>query len=331
MGILIVDDSNHVIAQLKFFLNSSGYYNLSFAESASGAFEKLELNNHEQAKEQFDLILMDIMMPEIDGIEACRQIKKNERLKDVPIIMVTGKTDTEYLQNAFSEGAVDYVTKPINKMELLARVRAVLKLKHEMDRRKARERELLEVTSQLEAANQMLLRLSFNDALTNVANRRSFDEMYNKEWGRIQRHSRPISLIMLDIDFFKIYNDSYGHLQGDECLKQVAKAIKGTFKRPGDFVARYGGEEFVVVLTDTEIDEAIQIAESLKVNIAEQKIGFKESEVSEYVTVSMGVASINPGQDSSSASLIKAADDVLYQAKRAGRNRIESISVKNKE
>jgi len=325
MGILIVDDSPHVITQLKFFLNSSGYQNLSFAESAGKAFEQLGLDNPEQTNGPFDLILMDIMMPEIDGIEACRQIKKNERLKDIPIIMVTGKTDAEYLQIAFSEGAVDYIAKPINKMELLARVRSVLRLRHEMDRRKARERELLEVTGQLEAANQMLLRLSFNDALTDVANRRSFDKMYYKEWGRVQRYSRPISLIMLDIDFFKIYNDSHGHLQGDECLKQVAKALRDTLKRPGDFVARYGGEEFVVVLPDTEIEGAIQIAENLKTNISELKIEFKESEVSEYVTISMGVASIVPKQDSSPDALINAADKVLYQAKRAGRNRIESV------
>ncbi len=331
MGILIVDDSPHVITQLKFFLNSSGYQDISFAESASEAFEQLGLDHQEQTNEPFDLILMDIMMPEIDGIEACRQIKRDKRLRDIPIVMVTGKTDTEYLQIAFSEGAVDYIAKPINKVELLARVHSVLKLKFEKDRRKAREKELLEVTGQLEAANQMLLRLSFNDALTDVANRRSFNKMYDKEWGRVQRHSRPISLIMLDIDFFKIYNDSLGHQQGDECLKQVAKALKDTLKRPGDFVARYGGEEFVIVLSDTEIEGAIQIAECIKASIAELKIEFKASEVSEYVTVSMGVASIVPGQDSSSDALINAADNALYQAKREGRNRIESISKENKE
>lgn len=211
MGILIVDDSPDVHFQLKVFLNSSGYQKLTFAKSASEAFAFLEIDKPDPNHRKFDLILMDIMMPDIDGIEVCRRIKKCKSLEDVPIIMVTGKTDNEFLQIAFSEGAVDYITKPIDKVELLARVRSVLRLKHEIDHRKSRENELIEVTRQLEAANQMLLQLSFNDVLTGIANRRSFEELAAKEWNRVIRHSRPISLIMVDVDCFKIYNDSYGH------------------------------------------------------------------------------------------------------------------------
>ena len=323
MSILIVDDSPDVHFQLKFFLNSNGYQKLTFAQSASEAYACLEIVKQEPAGNKFDLILMDIVMPEIDGIEACRRIKKCENLKDIPIIMVTGKTDIEYLQIAFSEGAVDYITKPINKTELLARVRSVLRLKHEIDHRKAREMELLEVTRQLEAANQMLMHLSFSDALTGVANRRSFEKLYRKEWGRVARHSRPMSLIMADIDCFKLFNDSHGHQHGDECIKQVAKALRNALKRPGDFVARYGGEEFVVVLPDTELEGACQVAENIRINIDALKIAFQESHVCDRVTISMGIATMIPDLDSKSDILIDYADKALYLAKNEGRNRVK--------
>lgn len=331
MGILIVDDSPDVHFQLKVFLNSSGYQKLTFAKSASEAYACLEIDSPEPNHKKFDLILMDIMMPEIDGIEACRRIKKCENLGDIPIIMVTGKTDNEFLQIAFSEGAVDYITKPIDKVELLARVRSVLRLKHEIDHRKARESELIEVTRQLEAANQLLLQLSFSDTLTGIANRRSFEELLAKEWCRVERHSRPISLIMVDVDCFKIYNDSYGHQCGDECLKRVAKALRNTLKRPGDFVARYGGEEFVVVLPDTEVEGAHQIAKNIRINLEKLNIPFKESLVHNRITVSMGISTMIPGPNSKLNALIGTADKALYQAKKEGRNRIKTFQDVGKE
>ncbi len=331
MGILVVDDSPDVHFQLKVFLNSSGYQKLTFAKSASEAYTALEIDSPEPNHRKFDLVLMDIMMPDIDGIAACRRIKKCKSLEDIPIIMVTGKTDNEFLQIAFSEGVVDYITKPIDKVELLARVRSVLRLKHEIDHRKSRENELIEVTRQLEAANQMLLQLSFNDALTGVANRRSFEELIAKEWSRVARHSRPISLIMIDVDCFKIYNDSYGHQCGDECLKQVAKGLRNTLKRPGDFIARYGGEEFVVILPDTELEGACQIAENMRRSIDSLKIAFKESSVRDQVTVSMGIAVTIPGIDSKLDLLINSADKALYQAKKEGRDRVKIYQDTGKE
>ena len=331
MGILIVDDSPDVHFQLKVFLNSSGYQKLTFANSATEAFASLEIDNPEPNHRKFDLILLDIMMPGIDGIEACRRIKKCRTLGDIPIIMVTGKTDNEFLQIAFSEGAVDYITKPIDKVELLARVRSVLRLKHEIDQRKARENELIEVTRQLEAANQMLLQLSFSDALTGVANRRSFEDLLAKECCRVTRRSRPISLIMIDVDCFKIYNDSYGHQSGDECLKQVAKILKNTLKRPGDFVARYGGEEFAVVLPDTELEGACQIAENIRIGLEELNIAFKESLVRDRITVSMGISTMVPSHDSKPEALISSADKALYQAKKEGRDRIKIFRDTSKE
>src|SRR5262249_32268612 len=157
-----------------------------------------------------DLILMDIVMPEMDGIEACRRMKVYDPLKDVPIIIVTASTDVEALQLAFSAGAMDFITKPLRKIELITRVRSALKLKHEMDHRKAREQDLLQVTSELQERNEQLRRLSSMDGLTGISNRRRFEDYYEQEWRRALREERPLSLIILDIDFFKLYNDNYG-------------------------------------------------------------------------------------------------------------------------
>ncbi len=257
MSILIVDDSPDMRLLIKTLLNNAGYKDVIVCGSAEEAIKILE-------GKKIDLILMDIMMPGIDGIEACRMINSRVNLLDIPIIMVTAKDDIEYLKLAFAAGALDYVTKPFNKIELLARVRSALKLKHEMDNRKSKEIELKKITQQLAELNAKLQRLSSLDGLTGIPNRRTFDEVLEIELKRAVRNKSPISLIMLDIDHFKLFNDTYGHLKGDDCLKEIAKVLQNSLKRPGDLVARYGGEEFACILPNTDREGAKSVAEKIR-------------------------------------------------------------------
>ncbi|MCF6149363.1 MAG: diguanylate cyclase [Candidatus Kuenenia sp.] len=318
-NILIIDDSGDLHLLLGHILKKEGYNNISFAKSAAEAFEMLKINHTLKCTETYDVILMDIVMPEIDGIEACKLIKTKEHLKDIPIIIMTGSGDDKYIEHAFEAGAIDFVNKPVNKVELLARVRSVLKLKQEMDQRK-------ETMRQLEETNRKLQLLSYADGLTGIANRRHFDEMHDKEWRRSLRDNTSLTLLLLDVDFFKSFNDNYGHQAGDECLKLVAKTINGIVNRPGDLAARYGGEEFAVILTEMNYEHAAIFAEKVREAIEMLKIPHKYSKVSDYVTCSIGVSVIIPNKKGSPETLIEFADKALYNAKQEGRNRVKIIT-----
>ena len=323
--ILVVDDSKLARAVIEQALIGEGPRHVVQAESVGEALAHLGLGKGGAGASgrPVDLILLDIMMPDMDGIDACRLIKGTEAFKDIPIIMVTSRDDTQSLARAFEAGAMDYLTKPIVDVELKARVNSALALKAWSDQCKERERELLELTARLTTANQKLRRLSAVDGLTGASNRRFFDETMIKECRRARREKEALALLMIDIDYFKPYNDRHGHLAGDDCLKNVVKGLASVLHRPGDLLARYGGEEFAVILPGTGKEGALIVAEAMRSTIEGLGLEHGGHPEAKVVTVSLGVAAIEAGGDvCEPAELIDQADKALYRAKQSGRNQV---------
>jgi diguanylate cyclase (GGDEF)-like protein len=247
-----------------------------------------------------DLVLLDVVMPEMDGHEVCARLKADEATRDIPVIFVTSHTDAEEETKGLELGAVDFIAKPVNPAVVRARVKTQLTLKTQ---------------------NDLLRQMVFIDGLTGVANRRCFDERLGTEWRRAARHSSPLALLMLDVDHFKRYNDRYGHQSGDECLRRVASAIKGGLLRPGDLVARYGGEEFACILPATDFDGALTVAAGIEQRVRGLQIEHADSDVCQVVTLSIGVAFTMPEPEGDPARLLALADAQLYRAKHSGRGR----------
>jgi diguanylate cyclase (GGDEF)-like protein len=246
-----------------------------------------------------DLVLLDVVMPEMDGYEVCRQLKADETTRHIPVIFVTAENDPAKETLGLDLGAVDFIAKPINPSVLRARVKTHLLLKYQSD---------------------MLRKLVFFDGLTGVYNRRYFDQQLAQEWARSARSGSGLSLIILDIDYFKRYNDHYGHQAGDDCLRRVSKLLQENLKRAADLVARYGGEEFACILPDTKHDDAMQIASHLEQALRAAQIAHEGSEVAPVVTASLGVASCVSALGVGTASdLLALADTQLYRAKSDGR------------
>ena len=319
MKLLIVDDSENSRMLLEAILAKAGYSDIVCASSAARALRILDDDLAGHGGSGFDCVLMDIVMPEMDGIEATRAIKSRKALADLPVVIVTVRDEDDTLERAFNAGASDYIHKPFSKTELLARVRSVLRLKREIDERKRRELQLERLTAKLEELSNL-------DGLTGVSNRRHFDYVYDREWRRSLREGHDLSLLMIDIDRFKKYNDNHGHLAGDECLRQVARCISEALRRPGDFVARFGGEEFVAVLPGSDMDGASILALSISDAIERLAMPHGDSDVADHVTVSIGISSDRPTHDDEPTALVHAADKALYQAKWLGRNRIEKAT-----
>jgi two-component system chemotaxis family response regulator WspR len=275
------------------------------------------------------IILQDLVMPEIDGLTMVKFYRANPILAQVPIIVLSTKEDPEIKSKAFAYGANDYLVKLPDKVELIARIRYHSQAYINQMERDEAFRALEKSRQELAAANKILEKLSSLDGLTGVPNRRRFDEVLKQEWQRAVRHSTSLSLIMLDIDFFKLYNDTYGHQGGDECLKQVARALEGAARRETDLVARYGGEEFAVVLPETGSTGAFDVAESLRAAVEKENIPHESSKVSDHVTISVGVATWIPEKGSSPEQLLAAADQALYKSKENGRNRVTSGGIKS--
>lgn len=247
-----------------------------------------------------DLILLDVMMPGMDGYQVCQILKRDPETRNIPIIFVTALWSVDDEERGLNLGAIDYLIKPVSAPIVRARVRNHINLKIKAD---------------------LLESLALLDGLTNIPNRRQFNDAADSEWKRAQRAQTPLGLIMADIDFFKDYNDTYGHGAGDNCLRLVAATLsnEGIF-RPGDLVARYGGEEFIALLPDTDAEGAGKLAERFRHAIEALQIAHRNSMVADTVTVSVGYASLTPTLGKSLSELVELADRQLYQAKAAGRN-----------
>lgn len=290
--ILIVDDAITNIELLSDLLIDE--YSLKIAKNGQKALE-IANSNHKP-----DLILLDVVMPDIDGYEVCKQLKSNISTQNIPIIFVTGNdspVDEEYGLNL---GAVDYIKKPFHPSIVKARVKNHIKLKLKSD---------------------ALEELSMCDALTHIPNRRYFEEKYDTKYKESLRERVSLCVMMIDIDYFKQYNDNYGHGRGDDILTKVALALKYTLKRPSDMIARYGGEEFVVVLKDVNQDGAKKVALDMLETIRNLKIAHKYSRVSQYVTVSIGISLKDLDEGKDKEELLLEADKALYRAKSNGRDR----------
>lgn len=252
-------------------------------------------------QDHLDLILLDINLPDIDGVEVCRQLTDNDRLSTIPVVFLTASLSPDIEDLCWSVGGNDFITKPIHPTTLMNRVK-----------------NQLAITAQ----SEILRNFAYKDPLTNVYNRRFLSEYLERQLSSSRRSGQHLSLMMIDVDKFKLYNDIYGHQEGDRCLTLISELIVNSLRRPDDIVARYGGEEFVVVLPDTDVDGAAEVAERIRRHIEAAAIPHSGSDMG-LVTASIGLSSTGPGkQKDMVASLIKKADDCLYQSKAEGRNRL---------
>lgn len=291
--ILITDDSIFNRKLLESALKDD--YRLSFVDCGE---EALLIANQ---ADQPDLILLDIIMPGMSGYKVCEELQKNSDTRDIPVLFLTALNEAADEELGLSMGAMDYIKKPFSMPVVKTKIKNYLALK---------------------SYQKMLKTDSYRDMLTKIANRRHFDEMFDVEIRKSKRYRKPLSMLLIDIDHFKNYNDTYGHLAGDECLKQVAATLKFTLKRSGDFVARWGGEEFACLLPDTDESGGAEVAERLRAVIFARQIPHKSSPVADVVTVSIGAVTFTDQEMQTADGLLKLADVALYEAKEKGRNRV---------
>jgi diguanylate cyclase (GGDEF)-like protein len=307
MKILLVEDEPNVLMALEELLTAAQHTIVTAQNGEQGI--ELFLN------EQPDLVLLDVNLPGLDGYQVAQNIRSKTDGEWVPIIFLSGEGSDEAIARGIEVGGDDYLVKPISYTVLSAKLRA-------MERIAATRRDLDRVSKQLTEANKHLEWLSFHDALTNVANRRFFDSVLTQEWNRQRRLGKPLSLLLIDIDDFKAYNDFYGHQHGDQCLSKIAHLLQQRVQRSSDLLCRYGGEEFAVILPMLTHEEAYQLAERLRLDVAGACLEHCASSTVGYVTVSIGVASTIPSASSTTTDLIANADKKLYQAKSCGKNQV---------
>lgn len=334
-NLLIVDDTSDNLRILSQMLTEQEYI---VRKALNGTRALASVKN-----ELPDLILLDINMPDLNGYEVCQQLKSSKTTEKVPVIFISALDEMMDKIKAFKVGGVDYISKPFQLEEVLIRVEHQLKLyrlqnelkkynqqlRQEVEQRKKVEEELRSSKLVLQKTNKKLNTLSIIDSTTGIYNRRHLNTFLLREWKRLARENQPLSLILCDIDFFKNYNDTYGHVAGDRCLRIVAQALKNIIHRPNDLVARFGGEEFAIVLPNTDQKGVETISEKINATIEDLKIPHTQSNVSNYVTISAGAMTQIPQNQQTPNCLIHQADMALYRAKQQGRNCFVMANIDN--
>jgi len=318
--ILIVDDRRENLLTLERLLEDP---DLLIVQAESGHEALARTLDYD-----FALILMDVQMPGMDGYETAELLRGNKRTRHIPIIFVTaGRRDQEHIFKGYDAGAVDYLFKPLEPAVLRSKLQIFLEMfnQRRLLEQKTRELdakilELEDLQHKLEESNRQLQHLSSVDGLTGLHNRRHFDDIFLAEWKSAVRRNKPMSVIIVDIDNFKAYNDSYGHIAGDICLQQVANGLLSALHRPIDLVCRYGGEEFTAILPDTDLSGAEKVANRMREKIKDLKIVHSTSTTGGYVTISAGISTMLPEYGQSATTLLDAADKALYRAKAEGRD-----------
>lgn len=319
--ILIVDDRPENLLVLESLIDDPC---VELVKASSGDMALAAMFDHD-----FALVLLDVHMPGMDGYEVAELMRSSKKTRNIPIIFVTAEhKEKAQIFKGYDAGAVDYLFKPLEPLILKGKVGVFLELyaqrnelKKKTEELDSRLCELEELQQQLEETNEQLKLSSRKDGLTGLSNRRYFDEVYSKEWKRCLRFGEDLSVLLIDVDNFKSYNDQFGHLVGDDALREVATVLSKCIQRDVDIVARYGGEEFVVILPNTDLCGAENVADIIRRNIAACKIDHPENTPSCILTVSVGVATVKPRNGVSPESLLNEADMNLYRAKDEGRNR----------
>ena len=312
--VLLIDDQAIIAEGIRRMLADEKDIEFHYCENPSKAIDTaIEVDA--------TVILQDLVMPDVDGMTLVRFFRANHSTKDIPVIVLSSKEDPKTKSEAFGFGASDYLVKLPDPIELIARIRSHAKNYIMQTERDAAFFALREMKKQLEKSNRKLKKISMLDGLTGISNRRQFDLTLEEYINTASSTKAPLSLVLIDIDFFKLYNDHYGHQGGDDCLINVATTIAKECKNTNDIAARYGGEEFAVLLPETEEKNALVVADRIRKTIESLCIEHKESSTSKCVTISLGVATINPDEHLTAKELIERSDQALYKSKEDGRNR----------
>ncbi len=318
MSILIVDDSPTVVRMLQATLERAGYTDIMCAECGVTALRTLGIEPQAPSHPTVECVLLDIVMPGLNGIEVCRKIKAHPVYADTPVIMVTVRDEAETLRDAFLAGAHDYITKPVRELEILARLKSAIALKQEITTRKTHEAELVRLTERLCEANAQLAELTITDELTGVGNLRHFKACLDNEWRRSFRDADPLSIILVAVDAFHEFQTQFGPRKGDECLKLLAQVLQVSLRRAADQLARYSDNLFAIVLPKTPLAGAQTVAGLIRQSITDLKVKHLHG----FVTVSQGVASVIPSGELAIQNLLAMAEEAVALAQKEGGDRI---------